>query len=245
MRLSFASALQPSRKGETEIMRNHRVIALLSLSVLLTGGIAVISPPPAVQAASTEKRICAVCGPREGAGPEPVRATATYKGKSYAFCSNTCKVEFLKNPNEFLVTDTGKPAPAFSVKGLSPGATVSLSDFKGKVVLADFWATYCIPCVKALPELQALQQKYGPKGFSVVGLTIDENPALISRFTKKAMVTYPIGLATSKVWNAYRVNNLPSLVLIGRDGKIIRRFGGEADKKLMEAEIAKAVGGSG
>ena len=231
------------RRGRLKVRSvTSRVAPLLGLTALLSGGLAVVSPSPVAFAAkSTEKMICAVCGPREGAGPEPVKATATYKGKTYAFCSTQCKVDFLKNPAEFLVTDEGKPAPAFTLKAVPAGEPVSLSDFKGKVVLADFWATYCVPCVKAMPELQALHQKYASKGFSVVGLTIDDNKTLIQRLTKKAGVAYPVILADPKTWNAYRVNTLPSLVLIGRDGRIVRRFGGEADRKAMEAEIARAL----
>ncbi|HEX6158736.1 MAG TPA: YHS domain-containing protein, partial [Thermoanaerobaculia bacterium] len=67
-------------------------------------------------AVAEDRAVCAVCGPREGSGFEPVKATATYKGKQYFFCSLECKVEFLKNPEEFLVTESGKPAPAFTLK---------------------------------------------------------------------------------------------------------------------------------
>ena len=122
--------------------------------------------------AADDQAICAVCGPREGAGFEPVKAHATHKGKSYAFCSLKCKVEFLKNPDEFLVTDEGKPAPAFTLKTFE-GKPVSLADFKGQVVLLDFWGTFCIPCVNALPELQALQAKHGARGFTVIGVVPD------------------------------------------------------------------------
>ncbi|MDQ3815660.1 MAG: redoxin domain-containing protein [Armatimonadota bacterium] len=189
---------------------------------------------------SQEKIICAVCGPREGAGAEPVKATATYKGKGYAFCSTECKVEFLESPNEFLVTDEGKPAPAFTLKNLQ-GQNVSLSDFKGKVVLADFWGSFCIPCVEALPALQSLHQKYAPKGFIVIGISVDEKRSTTQKTIKKANVSYPILMATPQVWSAYKVNRLPSLVLIGRDGRIIKRYGGEADKRAMVAEIERAL----
>ena len=94
--------------------------------------------------AADDLAVCAVCGPREGAGFEPVKARATYRGKEYAFCSVKCKVEFLKNPDTFLVTGEGEPAPAFTLKTLD-GKAVSLSDFRGQVVLLDFWGTFCPP----------------------------------------------------------------------------------------------------
>lgn len=190
--------------------------------------------------AADEQAVCAVCGPREGAGFEPVKARATHKGKSYAFCSLACKVEFLKNPESFLVTDEGKPAPAFTLKTFA-GKPLSLADYRGQVVLLDFWGTFCIPCVNALPELQALQAKHGPRGFTVIGVTVDDRAALVQKATTRAKVTYPIVQSTPAVWSAYKVNALPSLVLVGRDGKIVKRFGGEADKALMLSTIEKAI----
>lgn len=209
-------------------MRLHRPIALLLL-LLVT-----------FVAAAEDRAVCAVCGPREGSGFEPVKATATYKGKTYYFCSVKCKVDFLKNPDEFLVTDAGKPAPEFSLKTFD-GKPVSLAGLRGKVVLLDFWATFCAPCIAALPELQALHSKYEDRGFAVVGVTVDDRPALVKKATGQAKVTYPILQGTSDVWNAYKVNALPALVLVGRDGTIIRRYGGEADRAGMIAAIEAAL----
>lgn len=210
-------------------------LAILSCNVL-------VAMAPMVQAApaKVEMMICAVCGPREGAGAEPVKATATYKRKSYSFCATQCKVQFLENPTQFLVTDEGKPAPAFTLKNLQ-GRNVALSDFKGKVVLADFWGTFCLPCVAALPYLEALHQQYSAKGFSIVGISVDEKPGPVQKVLKKAKASYPQLRATPPVWSAYKVNTLPTLVLIGRDGRIIKRYGGEADKKAMQAEIERAL----
>lgn len=187
-----------------------------------------------------DRAICAVCGPREGSGFEPVKATATYKGKQYFFCSNKCKVDFLKNPESFLVTDAGKPAPAFRLSTFD-GKPVSLADYRGKVVLLDFWATFCPPCVQALPELQALHAKNAARGFAVVGVTVDDRAPLVQKATSRAKVAYPILKATPEVWNAYKIYALPSLILVGRDGNIIKRYGGEADKTAMLADIENAL----
>jgi peroxiredoxin len=169
-----------------------------------------------------------------------VKATATYKGKQYFFCSTKCKVEFLKNPEAFLVSDAGTPAPAFRLNTFD-GRSVSLADFRGKVVLLDFWATFCIPCVQALPDLQALHAKNAARGFSVVGVTVDDRAAMVRKATQRANVAYPILRAVPDVWNAYKVNALPALILVGRDGNIIRRYGGEADKTAMLADIENAL----
>lgn len=215
-------------------------LALVVLAIPLPGlPVTPYSLQP-VQAAPKEKAICAVCGPREGAGAEPVKATATYKSKTYAFCSTECKVEFLENPIEFLVTDEGKLAVPFSLKNLQ-NQTVALADFKGKVVLADFWGTFCVPCVEAMPYLQSLHAKYDQQGFAVIGVAVDEDKGKVQKIAQKAKVSYPMLLSTPKVWSDYKVNRLPSLVLIGRDGRIVRRYGGEADKKAMQADIEQAL----
>lgn len=203
---------------------------LLSLVILLV----------ALPLAAEDRAVCAVCGPREGSGFEPVEATATFQGKEFFFCSLECKVEFLENPEAFLITDAGTPAPPFSLETFD-GSTVSLSDFRGDVVLLDFWATFCPPCIKALPELQALHARHAARGFAVVGVTVDDRETLVRKATSRAAVSYPILKATPEVWNAYKVYALPSLVLVGRDGTIIRRYGGEADKDAMLAEIERAL----
>jgi thiol-disulfide isomerase/thioredoxin len=187
-----------------------------------------------------DRAVCSVCGPREGAGFEPVKATATYKGKQYFFCSVKCKVEFLKNPDAFLVTDEGKTAPGFTLKTLD-GQEVSLAELRGKVLLVDFWATFCAPCVAALPELQSLHAKYEPHGFTLIGITVDDRPAMVRKATANARVAYPILRGTPEVWNAYKVNALPALILVGRDGRILKRYGGEADKSAMVAAIEDAL----
>jgi len=223
-------------------MKTSHSLFAAKLAAFLYGLTALAAGMPASHAApkSHEQAICAVCGPREGSGAEPVRARATYKTKTYAFCAVECKVAFLQEPQEFLVTDEGKPAPGFTLKTLQ-GQNVSLSDFKGQVVLADFWGTFCLPCVEALPYLESLRRKYGAQGFVMVGIAVDESKKTVQTVAKQAKVGYPMLLATPKVWSAYKVNTLPSMVLIGRDGRIIKRYGGEADKKAMEAEIVRAL----
>ena len=208
-------------------MRTATVLALLAFFL-------------ALPLAAEDRAVCAVCGPREGSGFEPVKATATYKGKQYFFCSTKCKVDFLKNPDAFLVTDAGQPAPPFRLNTFD-GKAVSLSDFRGQVVLLDFWAPFCAPCVQALPDLQALHTRLAARGFAVVGVTVDDRAAIVKKATRGANVAYPILQATPDVWNAYKVNALPSLVLVGRDGTIIKRFGGEADKAGMIAAIESAL----
>jgi thiol-disulfide isomerase/thioredoxin len=184
---------------------------------------------------------CAVCAVREGAGPEPVRASASYEGKTYYFCREACRDEFLKDPREFLRAGTPRPAPAFSLKDLN-GRTVELADLKGKVVLLDFWATWCAPCVAAMPRLQKLHQKHAAKGFAVVGVAIDEKGAeVVAPMVGKKKVTYPVLLGTEAAWSAYGVKALPALFLIDREGRIQQQFGGATSHRTVEKAVQELV----
>lgn len=221
-------------------MRSRVYLPGLLLGLALAGASVSSLAPPAA-AAAPKKAACAVCSVREGAGPEAVKATATYEGKEYYFCSTRCRDEFLKDPKPFTQPFTPKPAPDFRLKTLS-GETVSLSDLKGKVVLVDFWATFCVPCVKAMPKLQKLHDERAAQGFTVVGIaTNEEGEKKVRPFMNKVKVGYPILVDTASVWKAYGVETLPALFLIDRSGNIVKRFGGGTEHKTIEAEVEKLL----
>ena len=212
----------------------------LALIVGLSGvGFAVC--PSAPVWAAPKKAPCAVCAVREGAGPEPVKATAVHQGKEYSFCSDKCRVEFLKDPAEFLQTQAPKAAPSFNLKSLA-GETVGLTGLKGKVVLVDFWATFCAPCVKAMPKLQKLHDRLSSRNFTVVGIATDEEgEKKVGPVVARMKIGYPILIDTASVWKAYGVETLPALFLIDRTGRIVKRFGGGVEHRMIEAEVEKLV----
>jgi peroxiredoxin/outer membrane lipoprotein-sorting protein len=114
------------------------------------------------------------------------------------------------------------PLP-FVAKDLQ-GQPVSLARYKGKVVLLDFWATWCGPCVKGLPELKGAYDKYHAQGFEVVGVSLDEDQKALASFIKKNEMPWPQVFDgkgwKSKVSTDYGVRSIPFLLLVGRDGKI-------------------------
>lgn len=133
-------------------------------------------------------------------------------------------------------------AAELSGKGLG-GKSVSLADHKGKVVLVDFWATWCAPCKAEIPELIQLQSALGPKGLVVLGVSMDEEVAEVEPFAKKMGINYPvILLGGERAPKGWVVPGLPSAYLIGRDGKVLRRiFGSKSIEKLaVEVEAALA-----
>ena len=197
---------------------------------------------PATAAQAPKKAPCQVCTMRgEGHAEEKVAATSTYKGKPYYFCSKGCKKEFDANPEEWMPPVLPRPAPAFSLKSVD-GAQTTLASLKGKVVLVDFWATWCPPCVAAMPQLSKLHSRLASKGFSVVGISTDEGGVKkVKPFLAKRKLSYPIVLDTANVWKAYGVKGLPSMFLIGRDGQIVQQWAGKVDHKEVERAVEAAL----
>jgi thiol:disulfide interchange protein DsbD len=118
------------------------------------------------------------------------------------------------------------------------GQPLSTDDWKGKVVVLNYWATWCIPCRREIPEFNKIQQELGPKGVQVVGISMDEDgAAAVNPFLKQSPVKYTIGLG------AGAIGELPITVVIGRDGAVVKRFEGLIDKpEAVREAILKAVG---
>jgi peroxiredoxin len=111
----------------------------------------------------------------------------------------------------------GTPAPDFALTDLD-GEKVNLSDYKGRVVLIDFWATWCPPCRDSIPFLENLYLKYKDNGFVVIGISFDENIEMVKRFKERYNMTYPILMGEEWIKNDYGVTGVPETFIIGRDG---------------------------
>ncbi len=122
------------------------------------------------------------------------------------------------------------------------GKPVALADFKDKVVLVDFWATWCDPCKDEIPDLVKLQDKLGPKGFTVLGASMDEDAEAAKAFAKKMKVNYPtMLLGGERPPKGWIVPGLPTAYLVGRDGMIRQRWFGSKSVEKVEAEIVSAL----
>ncbi len=131
-------------------------------------------------------------------------------------------------------------APDFALPTLD-GKTVKLSDFKGKVVIVDFWATWCPPCRKGIPDLIALQKEN--KNLQIIGISVDQNPdEVIPGFVKEYGINYPVVIADEKVIMSYGgIRNIPTSFVISSDGKIVSKYVGLVEKSVLEADIKKAA----
>jgi len=116
----------------------------------------------------------------------------------------------------------GSRAPDFSRADFG-GKTVTLSAYRGKVVLLDFWASWCAPCLEEMPDLIGLQKQNGGK-LQVIGVSMDDGPDAAKSITKHFSFNYPLLMGDAKFGNLYGgVLGLPEIFLIGRDGKVLKR----------------------
>ena len=113
---------------------------------------------------------------------------------------------------------------------------------RGKIVLVDFWASWCPPCIIAIPHLGQLQKKYGARGFQVVGVSMDDSANITKETMQKIRFDYPVVLGDAKLGNLYGgVLGLPLQFLVGADGKILAIRSGDFPPTALDKEIAAAL----
>lgn len=136
----------------------------------------------------------------------------------------------------------GKAAPAFSLVTLD-GKKISLSDYKGRPVLVNFWATWCAPCKVEMPWFEQFHSQYAAQGLEILGIAEDDvGKDEIAKVAKKMGVTYPILLTDRKVAPKYGATDyLPTSFYVGRDGVVVEQTAGLGSKDQIEANIRKIV----
>jgi peroxiredoxin len=142
-----------------------------------------------------------------------------------------------------LALDAGQSAPEIALKDMS-GKAVKLSDLKGKVVLVDFWASWCGPCRESFPALEKLSKSYKDKGFVVLGINIDNDVAAAQKFLKEVPVSFSVANDAGKqVAKSYAPPTMPSSYLIDKSGKVHAVHAGfkASDAAKLEAEIKKLL----
>lgn len=135
-------------------------------------------------------------------------------------------------------------APDFTLPDILSNRTVQLSKLKGQVVVVDFWATWCAPCREEIPGFVELQEKYGPRGLRIVGVSLDEagSGEMVGNFAREWGVNYPVVLDNGKVAASYGdIRSIPTTFVIGRDGKVVGSHTGFNEKEVFEKEIVAAL----
>jgi thiol-disulfide isomerase/thioredoxin len=136
-----------------------------------------------------------------------------------------------------------QPAPAWKLQDLD-GHEVSSDQFKGKVVIVDFWATWCGPCISEIPGYIALQKKYGADGLVIVGIAYRDfkGPANVKKFAQEKGMNYTIVIGDETVADAFGgIDGIPSTFLINRDGRIIHHKLGAMPHEEYEKIVKQAL----
>lgn len=133
---------------------------------------------------------------------------------------------------------TSRSAPGVAIR--TPGGEMSLADLRGRVVLVDFWATWCPPCKESIPHVEALYRKYHDQGFDVIGASLDESDEVLPPFVKEMGITYPVGrLVDPQSAGAFGVHGIPTIALVDKQGKVRWRTDGYDEG--MEATLARHI----
>ena len=129
-------------------------------------------------------------------------------------------------------------APDFTVTALD-GKEIRLSALKGKVVMLDFWATWCPPCKAEIPHFIELQNAYGPKGLEIIGLSVDqEGPEVVRAFVREHGVNYAMAMAGQDLVQRYGgIRGIPTTFLVDKEGRVAKKLVGYQDKQVFESQI--------
>ena len=136
---------------------------------------------------------------------------------------------------------TPRPMPAWALRDLE-GSVVHSTNFNGRALLIDFWATWCPPCRKGIPDLIDLHESYESKGLTVVGISLDEGPEVVRKFRRETGIPYPIVMGDEATQAAFGgIEGIPTTFIVDREGQIIQRIVGLASKSELEELVRKAL----
>ncbi|HSA78369.1 MAG TPA: TlpA disulfide reductase family protein [Nitrospirota bacterium] len=122
------------------------------------------------------------------------------------------------------------------------GKTVKLSEFKGKPVLLDFWATWCPPCRASIPEIEKLHKSYSSKGLVVLAISLDQGGwDSVKDFVTESGITYTVLKGTDDVASKYHVRTIPMLVIVDKEGKIYKRYLGLGDDDQLDKDVKSVL----
>jgi peroxiredoxin len=128
-----------------------------------------------------------------------------------------------------------KAAPEFTLPDIR-GEQVKLADFAGKVLLVDFWATWCAPCKEEIPMFKELHQNYGEQGFAIIAIS-DENAEIVKQFVEAREIPYTNLVDPGEISQLYGVVSLPTAFLVDAEGKIVEEFRGTKPRRILETRI--------
>jgi thiol-disulfide isomerase/thioredoxin len=186
------------------------------------------------------KAVCVVCEANGGGhGEEKPAAGVMFKGKAYYFCNAKEPAEFKKDPEAFLPPVLPRAMPALDLPDHT-GKLWNAAAFKDRVVLIDFWATWCGPCKALMPRLDKLVSDTKDPNFSLLSVSIDEKKADYDKFIEKKKDLHPWLWDDKQVFANWKIRVIPTLFLV-KDGQIIGQWTGAPKKGELETAVANAL----
>ncbi len=138
----------------------------------------------------------------------------------------------------------GAPAPDFQLDRLDGEGPVALSDFRGRVVLVNFWATWCKPCEDEMPSMERLYRALHPSGFELVAVSVDEDRNEVAAFRDRLAISFPIALDPGQeVSRLYQTTGFPESLLVDRDGTVLERYVGPRDWGIYRQRVQSLLSG--
>lgn len=133
--------------------------------------------------------------------------------------------------------------PDFSFSAVADQRKVDIRDYRGKVVLINFWATWCGPCIQEIPSLNSLREEFGSQGFEVIGLSIDQGgERVVDKMIERAGIKYPVVISTRKLERQFGgVYGVPTSFLVDRSGNVLKRYTGYASHDVFVDDIKAAI----
>ncbi len=131
------------------------------------------------------------------------------------------------------------PLPAFSLPSVTTGEPIASDTFHDKALLITFFATWCPPCRQEIPTLIQLQKEFGPQGFSVIGMSVDEDGSrVVAKLIKETGINYPVVLADRSIQAKFGgINGIPTSFLVNRRGHVVRKYPGFIPHALLQRDI--------
>lgn len=181
---------------------------------------------------------CVICSVEQSRlHTEQCDFSSSFEGETYYFCNANCEKRFHEGPAEwaerFAALDRTPPPtagklPKFKLP-LEPIGSVSSADIEGKVVVLNYWASWCAPCMKEMPDLVALQDKFGPRGLTVLAFSFDKTRAAHQETAQKLGLNFPSFYAKAPEVKAFLdklgpVEAIPVTLVVDGDGKIVNRI---------------------
>jgi len=136
-------------------------------------------------------------------------------------------------------TQASVSMPDFSLPSAVDGKMVSSKDYKGKVLLVTFFATWCPPCMQEVPTLMELHKELGPKGFAVLALSVDEGgPGIVAKLVERRKINYPVLMADRSTADEFGgIAGIPTSFLVNRKGHVVKRYPGYVAHKILMRDI--------